>query len=61
MMQDCKYFLGYGNHSDKHLWSGNAKDHIKDMKELYNSFKADEKPEWLHMEDIENYEKEMIK
>lgn len=57
LRQDCEYFLGNGNRAEKHLWAGNVNDQIAKMKELYN--KLPEKPEWLTMEDIENYEKEM--
>ena len=56
MIQDCDYYLN-GNKHPKHLWSGSVEQHIKDMKTLYNSL--EEKPEWLSMEDIENYEKRM--
>lgn len=34
-------------------------EHIEDMKKLYNSFPDERKPEWLSMEEIETYEKEM--
>jgi hypothetical protein len=57
LQNDCEYFLGWGNRCAKHLWSGNVKDHIKDMKALYNSLK--EKPEWLSWEQILKFEKEM--
>ena len=60
MQQDCEYFLGYGNGYEKHLWAGNVEDQIKYMKDLWNSFDEDEKPEWLSMEDIDNYEKDML-
>jgi hypothetical protein len=59
MKSDCDYYLGNGNGHDKYLWAGNVKDQIEDMKKLYNSFSDDEKPEWLTMEDINNFEKEM--
>lgn len=58
LKQDCKYFLGNGNGYEKHLWAGSIEDQISKMKEIYNSLK--EKPEWLSMEDIDNYEKEML-
>lgn len=58
MQQDCEYFLGNGNGNEKHLWAGNVEDQIKYMKDLWNSF--EEKPEWLSMEDIEKYEKDML-
>lgn len=54
---DCNYFLGNGNRNEKHLWAGDVDEQIKLMKDLYNSF--EEKPEWISMEDIENFEKQM--
>lgn len=59
LKQDCEYYLGNGNKNAKYLWSKNEKQQIEDMKVLYNSFKDDEKPEWLTMEDINDYAKEM--
>lgn len=52
---DCEYFLGNGNRNEKHLWAGSVDAQIKEMKKIWNSLK--EKPEWLTMEDINNYEK----
>lgn len=60
MKSDCNYFLGFGNRSEKNLWSGNAADHIEDMKELYNSFTDDKKPEWLTLDQIREFENLMI-
>jgi hypothetical protein len=57
MAMDCNYFLGAGNRHEKFLWAGNVKDHIKTMKDIWNSLKV--KPEWLTMEQIEAWEKEM--
>lgn len=59
MKSDCDYYLGNGNGHDKYLWAGNVKDQIKYMRKLYNSFPEDKKPEWISMEDIDSYEKEM--
>lgn len=59
LKQDCEYFLGNGNGSVKHLWAGDIDEQIAKMKELYNSFTDEQKPEWITMEDIDNYEKEM--
>lgn len=56
---DCKYFLGNENKNKKHLKDGSITSHIEEMKELYNDFPNDKKPEWITLEDIENYEKEM--
>lgn len=59
MKADCGYYLGNGNRSKKYLWAGDEKEHIEDMKALYNSFSDENKPEWLTMADIEAFEKEM--
>lgn len=59
LVQDCKYYLGNGNRFDGNLWAGSVDKQIAKMKELWNKFPEDMKPEWLSMEDIENYEKEM--
>lgn len=55
MMMDCKYFLGYGNRHEKHLWAGNATDHIIAMQILWRSFPYGKKPEWLTWEQISEY------
>ena len=60
MQCDCNYFLGNGDGYEPRLWAGNVEDQIKYMKDLWNSFDEDEKPEWLSMEDIEKYEKDML-
>lgn len=58
---DCKYFLGNGNKNKRHLRDESITSHIERMKELYNKFPQDKKPEWITLEDIEEYEKEMRK
>lgn len=57
LKSDCEYFLGNGNRSEKHLWAGNVNDQIAKMKEIYNSL--EEKPEWLTMEQIDEYAEKM--
>ena len=60
LKQDCEYFLGNGNGNAEHsLWAKDIDEQIAKMKELYNSFTGDQKPEWITMKDINNYEKEM--
>lgn len=59
LKMDCDYFLGYGNRYEKDLWANSVSGQISKMKELYNSFSEDKKPEWLTYEDILNYEKLM--
>ena len=60
MVMDCLYYLGNGNRNIKYLWSKDEAEHIANMKALWNSFPEDGKPEWLSMEEIEKFEKEMI-
>lgn len=56
---DCEYFLGAGKGCEKHLWAGSVSAQIEKMKELYNSFLPDEKPEWITMEKICDYDNQM--
>lgn len=58
--EDCRYYLGYGNRNAKQLWAGNEAEQIEKMIELWNSFDDDMKPQWLTMEQIENYASKMI-
>ena len=60
LQSDCEYYLGNGNRCKKHLWAGDEKKQIKEMKKLYNELPDDQKPEWLTHEQILDYEKEMI-
>lgn len=60
MRTDCEYYLGNGGRCAKHLWSGNERDHIDNMKALWESFPEDKKPEWLSYEQILSYEKQML-
>ena len=57
LKSDCDYYLGNGNRNPKHLWAGNEQGQIDKIKELYNELP--EKPEWLTMEQIEDYDKQM--
>ena len=60
LKQDCKYFLGNGNGNAEHsLWAKDIDKQIEKMKEIYNSFSEEEKPDWITLEDINNYEKRM--
>ncbi len=57
LKSDNDYFLGYGNRNENNLWATNVEDQIIEMKRLWNILTV--KPEWLSMEDILNYEKQM--
>lgn len=60
LKMDCDYYLGYGNRNKKQLWAGDEQKQIDEMKKIYNSFSDDKKPEWLTLDQIIEYEKEMI-
>lgn len=57
MQMDCNYFLGYGNRCKEHLWANSVEDQITFMRIIYDLL--DEKPEWLSLEDISQYEADM--
>lgn len=59
MRSDCDYYLGYGNRNLKHLSSNSIEIHIQQMKDVWNSFPDDKKPEWLTYAQILQYETEM--
>lgn len=60
LQRDCEYYLGNGMRNEKHLHYLNVNNQISEMKKLYNSFADSEKPEWLTMDQIEDYEKRMV-
>lgn len=60
MKTDCNYYLGNGGRHDKYLWAGNVEEQIAYMKALYNSFPDDKKPEWISLDDINEYENAMV-
>ena len=67
MRQDCDYALREYDRTahessreerklyQRRLWANNAKDQIVKMKEIYN--RLEEKPDWISMEDIKEYER----
>ena len=59
LKSDCDYYLGNGNRSERNLWAKSVDEQIKEMKRIWNSLPKNEKPEWLSMEDIEDYESKM--
>ena len=58
LKSDCDYYLGAGNRADKHLWALNPKDQIAYMKAIYD--RLEEKPEWLTLDQINDYERQML-
>ena len=57
---DCEYYLNYGNRNPKRLWAGDEQRQIEYMILLHDSFKEDEKPQWLTMDEIIDYQKRML-
>ena len=60
MQSDCEYYLNYGNRNPKRLWAGNERKQIEYMILLHDSFKEDEKPQWLSLDEILDYQKRML-
>lgn len=56
---DCDYFLDNGNGFLGHLYYKDVNKHIEEMKKIYGSFSEQEKPEWISLQDIENYKEKM--
>lgn len=59
LRSDCDYYLGYGDRFPGVLPSSDERKHIETMKDIWNSFADDEKPEWLTWDQILEYEKAM--
>ena len=57
---DCNYFLGNGNGYNGHLYYKDVNTQCNKMLELYNSFKDEDKPQWITVEQIEQYRKDML-
>ena len=59
LRSDCEYFLNKGNGYVGHLYYKDVDEHIEEMKKIYNSFSENEKPEWITLEDIDDYKNKM--
>lgn len=59
LISDCKYYINNPEISEKTLWTHNIDKQIQLMKDLYNSFSDDKKPEWTSLEEINNFESSM--
>ena len=59
LKSDCKYFLGFGNAHPKELWAQSVDKQITLMKEFLKSFKGERVPDWITMQDIEDFETKM--
>ena len=52
--------MDYGGRDPKRLWAGDEERQIDLMIKLHDSFKEGEKPQWLTMDKILEYKKEMM-
>lgn len=59
MRQDCNYYLSNGNRNPDNLYTGHERTQIQKMKDIWNAFPDEDKPEWLSMEEIEEYAERM--
>ena len=59
LQQDCKYFLGNGNHCLKYLFRHDINEYIAYMKKIYKSFSFFRKPIWISIRKINKFEKLM--
>lgn len=53
LKSDCEYYLVNGGRNAKSLWAHDEQKQIDKMREIYDSLKI--KPEWLTMEQIDEY------
>ena len=53
LKSDCEYYLGYGGRNAHSLWAHDEQAQIDKMRELYDLLTI--KPEWLTMEQIDEY------
>lgn len=61
LKSDCEYFLGYGAGNEDALYYKNVAAHCDAMEKLWNSFSEADKPEWLTMEQIQEYRDKMTR
>ncbi len=62
LQMDCNSFLGDSNSggNETHLWAQSVEDQITEMKRIFDLFSEDEKPEWLTLEEINQFEVDML-
>lgn len=58
LKEDCEYYLN-GHKSSDSLWGITEKDHIQAMIDIWDSLPANGKPQWLTMQQIEDFAKQM--
>ena len=59
MKMDCDYYFGNGGKNPKTLWAGDEKSQIENMVALWKTFDADDRPEWLTWDELNDYARRM--
>ena len=59
LRQDCEYYIRIKAGSPCVLWGNDERNHIENMKALWNTFPEGDTPEWLTWEDILEFERKM--
>ena len=59
LRSDCEYYLDAGNRQEKYLWGRNVSDHLDAMRRIYESLPESTRPEWLTLEQINDYAERM--
>lgn len=60
LRSDCEYYLGAGHRNAKFLWAKDIQSHINLMRQLWFSFDITERPEWMSLALIQEYENRML-
>lgn len=58
LRQDCEYYVRI-NGSSNCLWAKDEQQQIQTMKDIWNTFPEGDKPEWLAMEEIDEFARKM--
>lgn len=58
MRQNREYYFRIGGNANV-LWPKDEKQHINNTKDIWNSFDDNDKPEWLTMEEIDEFASRM--
>lgn len=60
LKSDCENYLGAGHRNLKYLWSHDIQSHINLMRNIFFSFDILERPKWISLKDIQEYENRML-
>lgn len=61
MRMDCDYYIRNNFNTPRTLWADTEQEHIDIMRHIWGTFSDRDKPEWLTLEQIDQFENRMIK